>query len=343
MPRPEAFDRRLVLEVEGLKTWFHTEAGVVKAVNDVTLSIAEGETVAIVGESGSGKSVTALTIMRLLDRTSGRIDGGRIEGGRITLRSRESDAIDLATASAAEMARIRGRDVAMIFQDPMSSLNPVFPIGEQIAEPIRIHRRASRESARKMAVDLLRDVGMTDPERRANDYPHQLSGGMRQRAMIAIALACDPGLLIADEPTTALDVTIQAQIIALLKEMQRKRRMAMIFVTHDLKLVEEIADQVAVMYAGQIVEHGPASAVISQPRHPYTKALLACSPHGAGYGARLARIAGSLPNPLDPPKNCGFEPRCALAEDRCRAAPVPLEQVAPEHVSRCVRWRDMAQ
>jgi oligopeptide/dipeptide ABC transporter ATP-binding protein len=329
--------RRPVLEIDDLKTWFHTEAGIVKAVNGVTLSVAHGETLAIVGESGSGKSVTGLTVMRLLGRTA-----GRVEGGSIRFRPRDGGEVDLVGASDAEMARIRGRDIAMIFQDPMSSLNPVFPIGDQIAEPIRIHKRIDRRRARQMAIDLLRDVGITDPERRVDAYPHQLSGGMRQRVMIAIALACDPTLLIADEPTTALDVTIQAQIIALLKRLQQERGMALIFVTHDLKLVEEIADQVAVMYASQIVEQGPASEVLAAPRHPYTKALLACTPHGAGRGARLVPIPGILPSPLKPPAGCRFHPRCALAVPQCAEALPALDQVSPDHVARCIRWRELA-
>jgi len=333
--------RQPVLEINDLKTWFYTDAGIVKAVNGVTLSVTHGETLAIVGESGSGKSVTGLTVMRLLGRHKART-GGRIEGGQIRFRNRDGRSLDLAAASDAEMARIRGRDIAMIFQDPMSSLNPVFPIGDQIAEPIRIHKKLDHRTARQMAIALLRDVGITDPERRIDAFPHQLSGGMRQRVMIAIALACDPTLLIADEPTTALDVTIQAQIIALLKRLQKERGMALIFVTHDLKLVEEIADQVAVMYASQIVEQGPASEVLANPRHPYTKALLACAPHGAGHGARLAPIPGALPTPLNPPTGCRFHPRCRIAVSACGETMPALETVALDHISRCLRWRELA-
>jgi oligopeptide/dipeptide ABC transporter ATP-binding protein len=324
-----------VLRIEDLRTYFHTDAGVVRAVNGVTLSVAEGETLAIVGESGSGKSVTGLTIMRLLARTP-----GRVEGGSIRFRGRDGHVVDLLDLSEDRMAAIRGRDIAMIFQDPMSSLNPVFSVGDQIAESIRIHRRASRQDARAQAIDLLRQVGITDPEQRVDDYPHQLSGGMRQRIMIAIALACDPRLLIADEPTTALDVTIQAQIIALLKALQRERNMAMIFVTHDLKLVEEIADQVAVMYASQIVEQGPAAELLSRPRHPYTRALLDCTPHGS-RNRRLSPIPGSLPNPIAPPGGCRFHPRCRFAREACVAGEPPLEEVSADHVTRCIRWREI--
>ena len=324
-----------VLRIEDLKTYFHTDAGVVRAVNGVTLSVAEGQTLAIVGESGSGKSVTGLTIMRLLARTP-----GRVEGGSIRFRGRDGHVIDLLALSEDRMAQVRGRDIAMIFQDPMSSLNPVFSVGDQIAESIRIHRRASHQDARAQAIDLLRQVGITDPEQRVDDYPHQLSGGMRQRVMIAIALACNPKLLIADEPTTALDVTIQAQIISLLKTLQRGRNMAMIFVTHDLKLVEEIADHVAVMYASQIVEQGPAAEILIRPRHPYTRALLDCTPHGA-RNRRLSPIPGSLPNPIAPPQGCRFHPRCRFAKEACVAGEPPLETVSADHVTRCIRWREI--
>ena len=324
-----------VLRIEDLRTYFHTDAGVVRAVNGVTLSVAEGETLAIVGESGSGKSVTGLTIMRLLARTP-----GRIEGGSIRFRARNGKVVNLLDLSEDRMAELRGRDIAMIFQDPMSSLNPVFSVGDQIAESIRIHHRATRQEARARAIDLLRQVGITDPESRVDAYPHQLSGGMRQRVMIAIALACDPKLLIADEPTTALDVTIQAQIIALLKALQRERNMAMIFVTHDLKLVEEIADQVAVMYASQIVEQGPTTEILARPRHPYTRALLDCTPHGARY-RRLSPIPGSLPNPIAPPQGCRFHPRCRFAKEKCVQTDPLLELVSADHVTRCIRWDEI--
>jgi oligopeptide/dipeptide ABC transporter ATP-binding protein len=331
-----AFSAAAVLRIDDLRTWFHTDAGVVKAVDGVTLSVAQGETLAIVGESGSGKSVTALSIMRLLGRTT-----GRVEGGRIVFRTRDDEAVDLLTLPEAAVSRIRGCDIAMIFQDPMSSLNPVFPVGEQIAEPIRVHAGADRRTARAMAIDLLRQVGINDPEKRVDAYPHQLSGGMRQRVMIAIAIACNPKVLIADEPTTALDVTVQAQIIALLRRFQAERRMALIFVTHDLKLVEEIADQVAVMYASQIVEQGPASAVFAHPRHPYTKALLACTPHRGQRGSRFVPIPGALPDPLAPPMGCRFHPRCGFAQPVCAATVPVLENVSASHVTRCLRWREI--
>jgi oligopeptide/dipeptide ABC transporter ATP-binding protein len=332
-----ALDAAAVLRIDNLRTWFHTDAGVVKAVDGVTLSVAQGETLAIVGESGSGKTVTALSVMRLLGRTT-----GRIEDGRIIFRTRDGRAVDLLALPEAEVSRLRGRDIAMIFQDPMSSLNPVFPVGEQIAEPIRIHRGVDRRAARVMAIALLRQVGINDPEKRVDAYPHQLSGGMRQRVMIAMAIACNPTVLIADEPTTALDVTIQAQIIALLKRLQAERRMALIFVTHDLKLVEEIADQVAVMYASQIVEQGPSSAVLAHPRHPYTKALLACTPRKGQRGGRSGPIPGAPPNPLSPPAGCRFHPRCHFAKPACGAVTPVLEHVSARHVTRCLRWREIS-
>ena len=324
------------LRIDGLQTSFHTEAGIIRAVSGVSLTVEQGRTLAIVGESGSGKSVTGLSIMRLLGRTA-----ARIEAGRILFRGRDGAEIDLLDLPEKRMAQVRGRDIAMVFQDPMSSLNPVFPVGEQIAESIRIHQKAGRAMARRQAIELLRQVGINEPEARVDAFPHQLSGGMRQRVMIAIALACDPRLLIADEPTTALDVTIQAQIIALLRALQVQRDMAMIFVTHDLKLVEEIADQVAVMYAGQVVEQGPTAAVLARPLHPYTRALLECVPRGRGAG-RMQPIPGALPSPLALPVGCRFHPRCPHAVPACVAAEPPLEEATPGRVTRCIRWREVA-
>ena len=330
----------VVLAIRDLKTHFFTDAGVVKAVNGVTLSLREGETLAIVGESGSGKSVTGLTVMRLLARTS-----ARVVGGTITFRDRDGHAADLLALPEAEMQRLRGRDIAMVFQDPMSSLNPLFRVGEQIAESIRIHKGRNRREARADALDLLREVGISDPESRIDAYPHQLSGGMRQRVMIALALACNPRLLIADEPTTALDVTIQAQIIALLKRLQARHRMAMIFVTHDLKLVGEIADRVAVMYASQVVEEGPVDAVLARPKHPYTRALMDCIPrrdYSAAGPQQLKPIPGLLPNPLAPPAACRFHDRCGFAEARCAEIEPELAAAAPLHDVRCLRWKEIA-
>ncbi len=330
----------MVLAVRDLQTHFFTDAGVVRAVNGVTLGLNEGETLAIVGESGSGKSVTGLTIMRLLARTT-----ARVVGGEVVYVDRDGAAVDILSLTESEMQRVRGREIAMIFQDPMSSLNPVFTVGDQIAEPIRIHKGLDRRAARAQAIDLLAQVGISDPDKRIDSFPHQLSGGMRQRVMIAVALAGDPRLLIADEPTTALDVTIQAQIIALLKRLQRERGMAMIFVTHDLKLVGEIADRVAVMYASEVVEEGAVADVLARPRHPYTKALMECIPrrdyHSAGRQA-LKPIPGLLPDPLMPPEGCRFHARCAFSEDRCKATEPVLERVAHRHDVRCLRWREIS-
>jgi oligopeptide/dipeptide ABC transporter ATP-binding protein len=335
-----ALPRQAVLGIRDLQTYFFTDNGIVKAVNGVNLTVGEGETLAIVGESGSGKSVTALTVMRLLARTP-----ARVTGGSILFRDRGGGVLNLLALPEAEMQRIRGRLIAMIFQDPMSSLNPVFTVGDQIAEPLRIHKGLDRRAARKEAIDLLQQVGISDPDSRVDCYPHQLSGGMRQRVMIALALACDPRLLIADEPTTALDVTIQAQIIALLKQLQRERGMAMIFITHDLKLVSEVADRVAVMYASQVVEEGAVADVLSHPRHPYTKALMDCIPrrdYALPGRQSLRPIPGSLPDPLDPPAGCRFHARCGYAEARCTAHEPELEPVAPRHEVRCHRWKEIA-
>lgn len=334
-----AGDNTAVLTVRDLKTHFHTDAGIVRAVTGVSLSVSEGETLAVVGESGSGKSVTGLTVMRLLGRTT-----ARVAGGAITFRDRSGQDVDLLAVPEQKMRRIRGCDIAMIFQDPMSSLNPVFTIGEQIAEPIRIHKGLDHRAARAEALELLRQVGISDPERRIDAWPHQLSGGMRQRVMIAIALACDPRLLIADEPTTALDVTIQKQIISLLARLRHERRMAMIFVTHDLKLVDEIADRVAVMYAGQVLEEGPVREVLNNPRHPYTRALLECIPSGRGSGGirkQLRPIPGTLPDPLNTPQGCRFHPRCAHATPECIAKEPVLEPAGPGHMLRCLRWQEI--
>ncbi|MBB4053956.1 oligopeptide/dipeptide ABC transporter ATP-binding protein [Devosia subaequoris] len=329
-----------VLSVVDLKTHFFTDAGVIKAVNGVTLSVDEGETLAIVGESGSGKSVTGLTVMRLLGRTTAKVVGGSIH-----FRGRNEENTDLLALSEKAMSRIRGHDIAMIFQDPMSSLNPVFTVGDQVAESLRVHKGLSKRGARLQAIELLRQVGISEPEKRVDAYPHELSGGMRQRVMIAVALACDPRLLIADEPTTALDVTIQAQIIDLLRKLQKELRMALIFVTHDLKLVKQIADHVAVMYASQVVEEGPVDQVLANPRHPYTRALLDCIPSrrdGDGNRRTLKPIPGTMPNPLSPPDGCRFHARCAYAQPECVAIEPELQVVEGKHVTRCIRWQELA-
>ncbi|MBY5528302.1 ABC transporter ATP-binding protein [Rhizobium leguminosarum] len=331
-----------VLDIRGLRTIFRTRGGEITAVNDIDLTVAAGETLALVGESGSGKSVTSLSVMRLLTRNI-----GVIAAGSIRLATSGGAVRDLVSLDEESMRRIRGDDIGMIFQEPMSSLNPVFTIGDQIGEPIRIHRGADRKAAMDAAVALLESVGIPDARRRAGQYPHELSGGMRQRATIAMALACDPALLIADEPTTALDVTIQAQILNLLLKLQRERGMAMLFVTHNLGVVAEIAHRVAVMYAGRIVEEGPVGEVFRNPKHPYTMGLLASMPRLGDAarmkqaGEKLAAIPGMVPSLMNIPSGCAFSPRCKFAIDACRVAVPALEQVNSQHRSRCIRWKEI--
>ncbi|MDH2328279.1 ABC transporter ATP-binding protein [Cereibacter sp. SYSU M97828] len=331
-----------VLEIAGLRTVFRIAGRELAAVADIDLAIASGETLALVGESGSGKSVTSLSIMGLLPR---RV--ARIEAGEIRLRRRSGAVERLTMLDDEGLRQLRGNEIGMIFQEPMTSLNPVYTVGEQIAEPIRIHQRLPRREAAARAVRLLADVGIPDPERRARQFPHELSGGMRQRVTIAMALACDPELLIADEPTTALDVTIQAQVLELLQQLQRDRGMAILFVTHNLGVVAEIADRVAVMYAGRIVETGPVAEVFAHPRHPYTRGLLASIPRlGEAVklkerGEPLPAIAGSVPSLMRLPAGCAFAPRCPMEIPACRAAVPTLEQVGPERRARCIRWEEV--
>ncbi|MFN0108060.1 MAG: ABC transporter ATP-binding protein [Blastocatellia bacterium] len=319
-----------LLEVRNLKTYFATRRGEVRSVDDVSFTIERGETLSLVGESGCGKSVTALSIMRLVAAP------GRVVGGEILFEDR-----DLLKLPESQMRAIRGDDVAMIFQDPMTSLNPVFTIGEQIAEAIRLHRKVSKREAWSQTIEGMRDVAIPSPEDRAKNYPHEMSGGMRQRVMIAMALACDPKLLIADEPTTALDVTIQAQILDLLNELQEKRNLALLLITHDLGVVAETSDRVAVMYAGKIVEEASAKDLFNRPRHPYTEGLLRAVPRlderREGRMLRLQTIEGVVPNPLELPPGCRFAPRCQHAEPNCREGDIPLTDLGSEHLSRCVR------
>jgi peptide/nickel transport system ATP-binding protein/oligopeptide transport system ATP-binding protein len=319
-----------LLEVRNLKTYFATKRGEVRAVDDISFRLEQGETLSLVGESGCGKSVTALSILRLVSSP------GRIVGGEIRFEGR-----DLLRLSEAEMRAIRGDDIAMIFQDPMTSLNPVYTVGDQIAEAIRLHRKVSRKEAWNQAIEGMRDVAIPAPEVRAKTYPHEMSGGMRQRVMIAMALACDPKLLVADEPTTALDVTIQAQILDLLTELREKRNLALLLITHDLGVVAETSDRVAVMYAGKIVEEATVRDLFARPRHPYTEGLLRAVPHldesGEEKKRRLQTIEGVVPNPLDLPPGCRFAPRCEHAQGKCREGGMPLIDVGNHHSSRCVR------
>jgi len=301
-----------LLRVENLRTWFRSGAGPIRAVDGVDFELDAGQTLGIVGESGSGKSVSALSIMGLIEPP-----GEIREGSRIMFEGR-----DLVPLSDREMESIRGDEISMIFQEPMTSLNPVYPIGEQIAEAVRIHRGADRRAAMERAREMLELVGIPEVGRRLKDYPHQLSGGMRQRVMIAIALACDPKLIIADEPTTALDVTIQAQILELMIEVRERLGMSILLITHDLGVVAEMCDEVVVMYAGRVVERGPVADVFTSPQHPYTEALLQSIPMlGMTQAEPLRVIRGTVPSPLDWPEGCRFSPRCDYVFDRCTEQP----------------------
>ena len=316
-----------LLDVRALRTSFSTPQGEARAVDGVSFSIDAGRTLGLVGESGCGKTMTALSILRLTPPAA------RIVGGSIVFDGR-----DLLTLSAAEMRRIRGNAIAMIFQEPMSSLNPVFTVGNQIAEAVRLHQGLNRRSAHDKAIEMLKLVDIPEAERRVDEYPHQLSGGMRQRVMIAMALSCHPRVLIADEPTTALDVTIQAQILDLLAGLQRRLGMAMILVTHDLGIVAERADDVAIMYAGRIVERAPVAAIFSSPRHPYTRGLLRSIPKvGADRARRLEAIPGVVPDLLQLPSGCHFRDRCGRAISRCTAIDPSLDELRPGHWAACVR------
>ncbi len=327
-----AVDAATVLEVDGLETVFFTRQGLVKAVDGVSFSLKRGEILAVVGESGCGKSMTALSIMRLVPTPPGRIINGTIK-----LEGR-----DLLGLDEAEMRALRGNAISMIFQEPMTSLNPVFTIGDQIAEAFRLHQNLSRAEARDKAVEMLRRVRIPEPARRAREYPHQLSGGMRQRAMIAMALACNPRVLIADEPTTALDVTIQAQILQLIVTLQQELGTAIILITHDLGVVAETAQRVVVMYAGRKIEEADVEALFEAPLHPYTQGLLASVPQlglmSKGVEAapeRLKEIPGRVPSLIDLPAGCTFAPRCALADARCRTEYPPYEESRPRHWVAC--------
>src|SRR5271165_2776497 len=330
-------DAPALLEVDRLQTVFHTRDGVFKAVDGVGFSLRPAETLAIVGESGCGKSVTALSLMRLVPDPPGRIIGGTIELAGVDLLRLDEEA----------MRRVRGKDISMIFQEPMTSLNPVMSIGRQITEALRLHEDLGRAAAHREAIEMLRLVRIPEPEQRASEYPHQLSGGMRQRAMIAMALACKPKVLIADEPTTALDVTIQAQILDIILELQRKLGTAVILITHDLGVVAETAQRVIVMYAGRKVEEARVDALFARPLHPYTHGLMASIPRlaamrgkSARADGRLAEIPGMVPALSNLPAGCVFAPRCAFAEDRCRRQYPPYEEKRPGHWAAC--WRSDA-
>ncbi len=333
-----------LIGVHDLETRFETADGPFKAVAGVSFAIERGETVAIVGESGSGKSMTGLSILGLVPKPA-----GRIAAGSIMFTGRDGRCRDLVQLDEVEMQGVRGNEIAMIFQEPMTSLNPVYSVGEQIGEAIRRHRALPRGKVQAEAVRLLESVGIPDAERRVDDFPHQLSGGMRQRAMIAMALACDPVLLIADEPTTALDVTIQAQILDLLRALGKdsQRPLSMMFITHNLGIVAELADRVIVLYAGRIMEEGDVRAIFRRPRHPYTRGLLASMPE-AGVSKLDSRdrpplraISGQVPSPLNLPPGCPFEPRCEMAQPACRIEVPALAEIGDGHRSRCLRWSEL--
>ena len=321
-----------LLELRELQTHFFTDDGVVRAVDGVSFALHPGETLAVVGESGSGKSVTSLSILRLVASPP-----GRIVGGSIRFRGR-----DLLTLSEAEMRAIRGAEISMIFQEPMTSLNPVYTCGEQIMEVVELHEGVDRKTARTRAIEMLRLVGIPSPEQRVDEYPHQMSGGMRQRVMIAMALACRPAVLIADEPTTALDVTIQAQILDLLRSLREELGMAVLLITHDLGVVAETADRVAVMYAGQVVEYCAVREAFRATRHPYTAGLLASLPKLGDETQRLRVIPGNVPNPVRFPVACRFHPRCPIAVERCRREMPALRDVGGGHLARCHRAEEIA-
>lgn len=323
-------DPQAILSVQNLKTYFYTERGVALAVDDVSFDIPEGKTLALVGESGCGKSMTALSILGLVPDPPGKIVGGKV-------MFQDQDLVGLP---ASEMRNIRGNDVSMIFQEPMTSLNPVFRIGDQIASILRLHQGLSKADAHKSAINLLEQVGIPAPESRVNDYPHQMSGGMRQRVMIAMALACNPKVLIADEPTTALDVTIQAQILDLLRKLQKDRGMAIILITHDLGVVAEMADEVAIMYAGKIIERGSAVTVFGKKAHPYTQGLFNSLPNIDHDDDRLQTIHGQVPAATDFPDGCRFHPRCPKAMKTCTSAEPPASKLDAGHETHCWLYHD---
>lgn len=313
-----------LLQVENVKTHFFTDKGVVKAVDGVDFKIKKGETIGIVGESGSGKSVTSMSVMQLVE------EPGKIFEGKIVFKGD-----DLLEKSEAQMRTIRGNEISMIFQEPMTSLNPVFKVGEQIMEVLTLHQDMTKDEARNKAIEMLNIVGMPRAERVVDDYPHQLSGGMRQRVMIAMALACEPSLLVADEPTTALDVTIQAQILNLMNELKEKLGTAIMLITHDLGVVAQMADHVIVMYCGKVVEDAPVEELFENPMHPYTKGLLKSIPSLEGETERLDSIEGMVPHPLHLPEGCYFEPRCPYAIEKCKTHQPRLEEVSAEHKVSC--------
>jgi oligopeptide/dipeptide ABC transporter ATP-binding protein len=319
-----------LLEINNLSTFFYIEEGVVQSVRNVDLKIKRGETLALVGESGCGKSVTALSVLRLVPTPPGKFENGNIL----------FDGQDIFSKTEKQMEQLRGNDISMIFQEPMTSLNPIFTIGDQIAESIILHQKKTKEEAREIALELLRKVAIPSPERRIDQYPHELSGGMKQRVMIAMAIACEPALLIADEPTTALDVTIEAQILELMDQLRRDTNMAILLITHNLGIVAQYADRVAVMYSGKIVEEAPVEVLFESPAHPYTRGLLNSLPHGE-LGEALESIPGTVPNPVSLPGGCAFHPRCRDAMPECsEEIPPNYETEQSQQQVACWLYRD---
>lgn len=324
-------DNNKLLNIKNLRTYFYTDYGVVKAVDGINLHINEGETLGVVGESGCGKSITGLSILRLIPQPPGRIIGGNIY----------FQGQDLLTLTEKEMRKIRGNKISMIFQEPMTSLNPVFTVGNQVSEAILLHQGLKKNEALEKTVEVLRLVGIPRPEERLKQYPHQMSGGMRQRVMIAMAISCNPTLLLADEPTTALDVTIQAQILDLLLDLKQKFNMALMLVSHDLGVIAEMADRIAVMYAGAVMEYSAAADVFDHSRNPYTLGLLRSLPYHQERKSRFVVIPGQIPDPLNLPKGCPFHPRCDMAIDTCKEIAPHLEEVVSGHWSKCHRSNEL--
>ena len=322
-----------LLDVEGLTVAFETPSGWARAVDNVTFAVGEGEVLGLVGESGSGKTVACRSMLRLL-----ATQRARVLGGRVLFEGR-----DMLQLSEAELQKIRGRRIAMIFQNPSTHLDPLMTIGRQIAETLVHHEGASRRDARLRAIELLRQVGIPDPARNIDAHPHQFSGGMRQRAMIATAIACRPRLLIADEPTTALDVTVQAQILRLLLRLRDENGLTIILITHDLGVIASTCDSVAVMYAGRIMERAPKSELLRRPLHPYTLGLIRSRPHAAQRGSELPSIEGQMPPMSELPPGCRFHPRCPYARPACRTGDINLASAAPNHQTACIRWREIAE
>ena len=335
MDQAQAVPDGALLDIKGLRTYFDTDDGLVQAVDGVDLAIGHGETVCVVGESGCGKTVTALSVLKLI-----AMPPGRIAGGQILWQGR-----DLVPLDADEINRVRASEIAMVFQEPMTSLNPVYTIGDQISEVIRLHQKLSRRAALERAIEMLALVQIPNPSRRVRDYPHHFSGGMRQRVMIAMALSCNPMLLIADEPTTALDVTIQAQILDLLQDMKSRLGMSIMLITHAMGVVAEVAQRVAVMYAGKVVEEASADRLFANPLHPYTQGLIRSIPRidlAAARKKRLETIAGTVPKLIDPPVGCRFASRCRLALDECRRAQPELREIEAGHRVACIRAGETA-